>query len=154
MRFFALFPRREGFDKELERFNRLMDSEFHSIRDCLILHYKATERDDSELWNYCWNMEIPDSLQNKLDLYRAGSWLNRDNQELFGVDSWLAVLNGQHVQATSYSPLVDTLPNDKLGTLLRDTREVIAKCATAMPLHEDFIRQHCAATLLTGSPST
>ena len=146
MRFFALFPRRVGFEPEMDRFNRLMDNEFRSIRDFLILHYKATERDDSDLWNYCRNMEIPDSLQEKLDLYQAGSWLNRDNQELFGVDSWLSVLNGQHVQATSYSPLVDTIPNDKLDTLLRETREVIGKCASAMPSHEDFIHRYCAAT--------
>jgi tryptophan halogenase len=146
MRFFALFPRRDGFEAERERYNGLMDNEYRSVRDFLILHYKATERDDSDFWNYCRNMAIPDSLQEKLDLYRSGSWLERDNRELFGEDSWLAVLNGQHVKAQGYSPLVDTLPEDKLDRVLRDTREVIAQCATVMPLHEDYIRQNCAAT--------
>ena len=144
MRFFSLFPRRENFEAESDRFNKVVDREFRSVRDFLILHYKATERDDSELWNYCRNMAIPDSLQEKLELYQSGSWLERDNQELFGVDSWLSVLNGQHVQAESYSALVDTLPEDKLNSVMRDTREVIAQCATSMPSHEDFIRKHCA----------
>jgi tryptophan halogenase len=90
-------------------------------------------------------MKIPDSLQCKLELYQSGSWIDRDNQELFGQDSWLAVLDGQHVKARSYSPLVDTLPDDKLEQVLRETREVIGKCVTAMPPHEEFISRHCAA---------
>ena len=149
MRLLALFPRRSGFEVEMNRFNQLTDNEFLSIRDFLILHYKATERDDSELWNYCRNMEIPDSLQRKLELYQSGSWINRDSQELFGQDSWLAVLDGQHVPARSYSPLVDTLPDEKLEQVLRGTREVIAQCVTAMPPHEEFISRHCEAPQAT-----
>ncbi len=150
MRFFALFPRRTGFEPEMERFNNLMDSEFRSIRDFLILHYKATERDDSELWNYCRTMEIPDSLEEKLELYRSGSWLNRDSSELFGQDSWLAVLDGQHIKASNYSPLVDTVPVNSLESMLRETRGVIAQCAEAMPAHEDFIARNCAASSISG----
>ncbi len=145
MRFLSLFPRRTGFETEIKRFNQLTDNEFLSIRDFLILHYKATQRDDSELWNYCRTMDIPDSLSNKLELYRSGSWLDRDSQELFAQDSWLAVLEGQHVHAHSYSPLVDSMPVKTLDKTLRETREVIGQCVTAMPSHEDFIRQHCAA---------
>ncbi len=145
LNFFALFPHRTGFEAEMERYNAQVDREMRSIRDFIILHYKATERDDSELWNYCRNMEIPDSLQEKLELYRSGSWLERNNRELFGEDSWLAVLDGQHVKAGSYSPLVDALPRDKLQSILRDTREVIGKCAAAMPPHEEFINRNCAA---------
>ena len=147
-RFLSLFPRRTNFDAEMDRFNKSADREFRTVRDFLILHYKATERDDSELWNYCRNMSIPDSLQEKLELYQSGSWIERDNQELFGVDSWLSVFNGQHIQAENYSPLVDQLPNDKLESVMRETREVIAQCAMAMPSHEDFIHKHCASPIL------
>ena len=143
MRFFSLLPRKTNFKTEMDRFNSSMDQEFRTVRDFLILHYKATERDDSELWNYCRNMPIPDTLQDKLDLYKSGSWLERNKQELFGADSWLAVLNGQHIKAKSYSPLVDSIPNKKLERLLSDTRVVIEQCATAMPNHEDFIKENC-----------
>lgn len=145
MRFFSLFPQRSGFQAEMDNFNQAMETELCSIRDFIILHYKATERDDSELWRYCRDMAIPDSLAEKLELYRSGSWLARNRQELFGEDSWLAVLEGQHVNARGYNPLVDTLPTEQLQGILRDTREVIAQCAGAMPAHDDFIRQHCAA---------
>jgi len=147
-RFLSLFPRRQGFDVEMKRFNQQMDDEFRSIRDFLILHYKATERDDSEFWNYCRTMAIPDSLQEKLELYRAGSWLERGRFELFGEHSWIAVLDGQHVQASSYSPLVDYMPEEELVTVLRDTWEIIQKCVGAMPTHEEFVRRHCLAPTL------
>jgi tryptophan halogenase len=149
MRFFSLLPRKADFKTEMDHFNNSMDQEFRTVRDFLILHYKATERDDSELWNYCRNMPIPDTLQDKLDLYKSGSWLERNNQELFGADSWLAVLNGQHIKARSYSPLVDSIPNKKLERLLSDTRVVIEQCATAMPDHEDFIKENCFSSTPT-----
>jgi tryptophan halogenase len=145
MRFFSLLPRKADFKIEMNHFNNSMDQEFRTIRDFLILHYKATERDDSELWNYCRNMPIPDSLQEKLDLYKSSSWLERNKQELFGVDSWLAVLNGQRIKARSYSPLVDSITNEKLEKILSDTRLVIEQCTSAMPNHEDFIKENCSS---------
>ncbi len=145
MRFFALFPRKAGFETQRLSFNQQADNEFRSIRDFLILHYKATERDDSEFWRYCRDMAIPDSLAAKLELYRAGSWLNRDKQELFGEDSWLAVLEGQHIEPAGYSPLVDTLADAELEKILRETREVVARCAAAMPPHEEYLARNCAA---------
>ena len=145
MRFFSLFPHKENFETEMSYFNKSIDEEFKSIRDFLILHYKLTTRDDSELWNYCRNMEIPDSLTEKLELYRSGSWLERNNKELFGVDSWLSVLNGQNAKANSYNPLVDTLPESELKKIMQDTKEVLAQCSSSIPDHEQFILDNCAS---------
>ena len=47
-----------------------MDIEYERIRDFLILHYHLNSRDDAELWRYCRAMDVPDSLQRKLDLFR------------------------------------------------------------------------------------
>ncbi|HZD51976.1 MAG TPA: tryptophan halogenase family protein, partial [Woeseiaceae bacterium] len=65
-----LFPR-EGFDDGLvDRYNARLAFEFDRIRDFLVLHYHATERDDTDFWNQCRTMSIPDELQAKIDLFR------------------------------------------------------------------------------------
>ncbi|HEY0436594.1 MAG TPA: tryptophan halogenase family protein, partial [Phenylobacterium sp.] len=62
----ALFPDR-GFDPvEIAEYNRLTEIQWSHIRDFIILHYKATERDDTSFWRQCRTMSIPESLERKI----------------------------------------------------------------------------------------
>ena len=65
------FPRKPIDPTLIDEFNRLVDLEYERVRDFLILHYYANTRDDSELWKYCRNMDVPDSLREKIALFRA-----------------------------------------------------------------------------------
>src|SRR5438132_5189438 len=80
----ALFPDRRFNPVERNEYNRQMQDVFEDVRDFIILHYKATRRDDSDFWNYCRTMDLPDKLASKLDLWRSKGRLFRDGQELFG----------------------------------------------------------------------
>jgi tryptophan halogenase len=144
-KFLGLFPRSENFEAEQEKFNKQVDDEYIGIRDFIILHYKATQRNDSEFWNHCRTMDIPESLQRKLDLYSSSSRLHRDNNELFDETSWLAVMHGQGVVAKGYSPLVDAMSVAELESRLQGIRQVITKCLDVMPSQEAFINKHCKA---------
>lgn len=151
-KFLGLFPKKTDFEAESNRFNKLMDSDFFAIRDFLILHYKATSRTDSEFWNYCRTMPIPDSLQDKIDLYQSSAGLYRDNNELFSEPSWLSVLHGQGIKAKGYNPIVDMMSDEQLEAELLNIRQVISECAKVMPSHEDYLRENCEmdATKLQG----
>ena len=145
MRILSFFPH-VGFDAvQIEEYNRLSALEYEQIRDFIILHYKATERTDSAFWNHCRTMEVPESLQRKIDLYRAGGRIFRDNNELFGEISWLQVMHGQRIRAQTYHPLSSVRPAAEVDEMLDDVKRVIGKCVDIMPTQAQFIAQHCAA---------
>ncbi len=70
-RLVALFPDKRFNPVERNEFNTRMKNLYEDIRDFIVLHYKATARDDSPFWNYCRTMPIPETLQYKIDLFRA-----------------------------------------------------------------------------------
>jgi tryptophan 7-halogenase len=142
-----LFPD-TGFDQaDIDAYNRAMTREYEEIRDFLILHYHAGQRDDSEFWRYCTSMSVPDSLQHRLELFRSRGRIPEERGEQFRLHSWLAVMWGQGVRPRSPDPLTLSLDGDSLSRWLGDTRDVIAKCCDIMPTHEDFILSNCAAPI-------
>ncbi len=140
----SLFPDQGFNEADTEEFNRQSDFEFERIRDFIILHYHATERSDSEFWNYCRTMPIPDTLRHKMDLFRANGRVFRENAELFSEISWVEVFLGQHVMPRSYHPLVDALPEEKITNFLDNVRSTIGRCVQAMPSHAEYVAQQCA----------
>jgi len=141
------FPR-AGFDAaDIAEYNAVTRVEYERIRDFLSLHYKLTQRDDSEFWNYCRNMPIPEGLQRKLDLFASNGRVYRDGVELFTEVSWLQVMLGQRLQPCGYHPFADLLPEAEVQAYLDNVQRVVGKCAQAMPTHAEFIAKHCAARL-------
>jgi tryptophan halogenase len=140
-----LFPDRNFRSADIDRYNKIFAFEYERVRDFLFLHYGMTERDDGELWRHCRNVALPESLREKIDLFRSYGRIMREDTELFPVQSWLYVLLGQNIVPSGYDPLADTLDAQEVQTNLDDIRAVVRKCADAMPLHQDFINQNCAA---------
>jgi tryptophan 7-halogenase len=135
----------QGFDAaDIDEFNRQSDFEFEKIRDFLILHYKATERTDSEFWNYCRTMPIPDSLQQKIDLFASNGRVFRDGMELFSEISWVEVFIGQRITPHGYHPLVDTISEERVVEFLANVRSTIQRCVDAMPTHAHYVAEQCA----------
>ena len=88
----------------------MMELEYERVRDFLILHYNATERDDSDFWNYCRTMVLPDSLRYKMELFRERGVVVNYRDGMFLEPSWLAVYLGQNMMPVAHDPL---LPPDR-----------------------------------------
>src|SRR5262245_3486337 len=54
------FPARALSPPDIDQYNRLAALEYEAVRDFVVLHYHATERTDTPLWNYVRTMEIPE----------------------------------------------------------------------------------------------
>jgi tryptophan halogenase len=141
----SFFPH-GGFDPvDIAEYNRQTQVEYELIRDFLILHYKATRRDDTEFWNYCRNMAIPESLQRKMDLFASNGRIHREQDELFTEMSWLQVMIGQGITPRGYHPFANLRPEAEVAAYLNNVEQVIARCVTAMPTHAEFIAASCKA---------
>ncbi len=137
-----LFPRRSGFNIDREEYNRLMDIEFERVRDFLILHYHATERDDTPFWNHMRRLDIPDSLAEKMELFRCRGRVAKYDLGLFLEPSWVAVYMGQRFAAQDYDRRVDLLPQDSVSSHMNGLRNLMAQTAAKMPSHQAYIKKH------------
>ena len=145
LRLVALFPGQAFAQPDIDEYNRQTDAEFCDVRDFIIAHYKVTDREDTEFWRYLKNMEIPDSLHERLELFRAsGRFFIHGKAELFREESWVQVLLGQGLNMR-YDPMIEILPEAQIAAFLKDIEDVIDDCANAMPEHAAFIRNHCQA---------
>ncbi|VVT01163.1 tryptophan halogenase family protein [Erythrobacter sp. EC-HK427] len=140
-RLLALFPGKPISPVERDEYNRGMADLFDDIRDFIILHYKATQRDDTAFWRYVRDMEIPDTLARKIDLWRLHGRVFREGADLFNVTSWVAVLLGQNIAPSAYDPVVDSLDESRVSLALRQMREGYARAAQSLPVQEEFLRR-------------
>jgi tryptophan halogenase len=144
-RLLANFPDRNFADADRDRYNRVLRQESEWIRDFLILHYVATERDDSPFWDYCRNMDIPDRLAEKLRVYDNNGRCFREGEELFNDTSWFAVLTGQCRTPRNYDPVAEMMDMDETVRRMDEIRSIVRKSADYMPGHAEFIAKNCSA---------
>jgi tryptophan halogenase len=144
-RLLTFFPTRRFDEAEMARFNAQSIREYVDIRDFLVLHYKATERDDTEFWNYCRTLEPPEGLAAKLAMFASNGRVFREHNELFTETSWLSVLVGQNAPAGGYHPVADMIDDQETLERLAHIRGVVAQTAEAMPTQTEFLRQQGSA---------
>ena len=148
----ALFPDKRFNPVERDEYNRQMSDVYEDARDFIILHYKATRRDDSEFWNYCRTMDVPESLGRKLELWRSKGRLFRESYELFGTASWVAVLLGQGVVPDEHEPAADGVDPKLFADALDKMRLSYRAMAEHMPEHGDFVADVCKRAAAGAQP--
>jgi tryptophan halogenase len=147
-RLIEMFPDR-NFDPAVSaEYNRVSVNEFERIRDFLILHYCATERDDSPLWRYCRSMSLPESLKYKIDVFSSCARVPLYSEESYQEPSWVCIFLGQHIYPKRYDPLVDNLSTDHLQRGLLQRRRAIRRLAEGLPTHREYIARRCAASAI------
>jgi len=150
-RLMSLFPTADCEQVLQDAYNEQSAFEYERIRDFLILHYHATQRDDTEFWNYVRTMSVPDALKSYIDLFAANGQFFRNGNELFGLTSWVQVMLGQGIVPRTYHPAVDWVSDEDMLALVNHVEDVVASNVTLMPQHEDFIQRCCAAKALANA---
>jgi len=147
-RLLSMFPQRDFNPLLMERYNQESAFEYERVRDFLILHYNATERNDTPFWDYCRTMEIPDTLREAVDLFRSDGRYFRNGDDFFALPSWVQVMLGQGIMPQSYHPIVDEMPESKLIEQVEGMERMLAHAVAAMPTHQDWINRYWKAPAL------
>ena len=54
----------------IDQYNAQLDEELQHVRDFVVLHYHLTNRRDTPYWREIAEMELPATLQHRIDLFR------------------------------------------------------------------------------------
>jgi tryptophan halogenase len=146
MNFIRLFPQATVDPALAAEFNRLMNVEYDRIRDFLILHYHLNRREDGELWRHCREMEVPDSLAGRMELFRHRGFIEQYKDGLFSPPSWLSLYLGQGLRPRRYHPMADAMPLPALLEALESLRAEVAGATEALPSHEQAVEDYCEAS--------
>lgn len=147
LRLLEIFPHHGISQVDVDNYNQKTRYETERIRDFIILHYHVTERDDSEFWDACRNMEVPALLQNKISAFTETGRLFRDPHEMFG-DSWMQVMLGQGIQPKQYHPIVNTLSKEELSQLLTSISQNIEQALKQLVPHSEYVDEFTRAATL------
>ncbi|HXG80432.1 MAG TPA: tryptophan halogenase family protein [Sphingomicrobium sp.] len=133
-----LFPDRSFRQADIDLYNRLAALEFEQVRDFIIFHYHANGRPEP-FWQLCREQAIPDTLSERIELYRGYGRVFRREDELFSAVSWTSVFEGQNVHAAAPDPLTLGIPVDRIAHILGQVRSIIAAGVERMPAHAEFV---------------
>lgn len=142
-RLLGALPRDVISDAERDAYNRETTREFEAIRDFLILHYHANGRVGEPFWDACRTMEIPQTLSDKIAVFRAQGRVERAADDLFTEPGWVQVMLGQGIVPERWSPLADAISDADLREFLAMLESAYAREVDRLPLHKDYLNQFC-----------
>ena len=128
---------------EIAEYNRQSQFEFEKIRDFIILHYHLNQK-TAPLWQRSRALKLPDSLSQKIELFKNTGKLFRTQDELFSEVAWHQVLMGQGVIPKSFHPLANGISDAQLNEFLNNLKQIINSGLSKLSTHEQFIKRTVA----------
>ncbi|MBU2886545.1 tryptophan 7-halogenase [Gilvimarinus agarilyticus] len=137
--FLRYFPNADCHRALVREYNRKISADYEEVRDFLMLHYCATDRQDTPFWRYCRQLPMPDSLAERLELFRASGNVGQTRDELFRPSSWQSVFEGMGVRPQNHSARVNQLNLQELKQALSLDKHAIRAMVATLPKHEQSL---------------
>ena len=138
-RILDLLPSGEIDQATRDEYNRRTRFEMERIRDFVVLHYHSNGRVGDPFWDEVRAMTVPDSLRQKIDLFRSTGRVFREGDELFDIPGWVQVMIGHGIVPETWHPIADQLSEETLGEFLRLTEAGYAADVARMPDHGAYV---------------
>lgn len=129
-----LLPISSDFELDAKEFNRMVSDEYEKIRDFIILHYHLNNRAEG-FWQQTATMNIPDSLQHKMEVFKESASVVEYDAGLFMPPSWLAVYFGQGLFPEKIDSRIEQISTHELLPLVQKIPEHLRHLVKKMPSH-------------------
>ena len=83
-------------------------------------------------------MPLPDSLSQRIELYRQTGRIRTQAGELFTDMSWFYIFEGLGLRPERYDPLVDLVSGEQLRALLASLAQSVDALTKAAPSHDSY----------------
>jgi len=130
----------------IDEYNAQMSDELIHVRDFVVLHYALTHRRDTDYWRACNAMQLPATLQHRIDLFRETGTVFHQPNELFAENSWIQVMMGQGVVPRHHHPSADLMGDDELSHFLGGVRSQVERTVRQLPSHQAYLQRYCPGT--------
>ena len=143
-RLLTVFPGKPIDPRVVAGFNARAAEEFEGIRDFLVLHYWANQREGEPFWDRMRGLELGETLRQRIAEFEAANQIQPRLDELFTEVAWLQVLVGQGLTARSWNPIANRYPEADLAAFLDAAQQAAIETVRPMPRHMDFLARLCA----------
>ena len=92
-------------------------------------------------------MSVPDSLTEKVELFRHNGQIFREDDELFTETSWAAVMMGQGIMMNGHNAMAEAVKEPATGRELDEIEKSIQFVVQHMPSHGDYLKKYCPAPI-------
>ena len=129
LRLLAMLPRTKISVMLSEEYNRATNTEVASARDYQILRYALAGRSKGPFWENVGQVKSPDSLQRRIDLFKAHGRFTRVDHELLSQANWVSSFVNLGSWPSSYDPLADMIDEQRMKKELSQFKDNVQRAA-------------------------
>ncbi len=137
------FPNKNWHPQLISESNKILRIRQEKLRNFIILHYYLNERHGETFWDACRNMSIPDTLAEKIELFKNTAQVNVSHLDFFRTNSWLAMFAGFNRIPDYYHPFVDNFDEALVEKEFNTIATGILGAIKGLPTHNEFIQKNC-----------
>lgn len=127
----------DGTDMQAEatEFNRRFGGYAERARDLAITHYWLNGRVGEPFWDAVRDMQVPDSLAAKRELYEGRGHVSLYDDEPLEQWGWINLFDEMGLRPRCHSPLADGVPREQLAAHAARARSLMLEAVARMPTH-------------------
>lgn len=139
--FIRLFPRTVDVALQRDQYNTRMSRTYDEVRDFVQLHYRLSQRSDSEFWLAARQAPLSNELTAQLELYSDNGTLTPLMPQAFADTSYYHILTGNDVLPRRVAAPIAALDSTAVSRVLMAITQQNADVLRQLPAHEELLNR-------------